>query len=187
MRQIFWVVLGLAVISPVIFWYQGSRQPKTDTLEGAGIRLTNRPTAFCPEKAKVVAVKTGRAESIHFDGEAVIAGCDAIRLPTDQLNEAVEYQIFVSIDGARAFRAIASGPIEAYLSFPIQVGDTNSDNVINEVDLRGVQAALGKIDAEAGRFDVDGDKEVTILDYSLVITNQGAGVSRPDGKLWGAV
>lgn len=187
MRLILWFVLGLAVITSAYLWYQSTKQVESSQTVGAGIHLTNRPSSFCPDSARVVAVKTGQATSIHFDGEAVIASCDSLRLPTEQLQESVEYQIFVSIDGVRAFRVVAAGPITTYLPFPIQVGDTNNDNVINEVDLRGVKAVLGKKGADAGLFDVDGDKEVTILDYSLVLTNQGAGVSRPDGKLWSAI
>jgi len=188
MRQILWIVLGLAVIAPVVFWYQGQRgQSDSTAVAGASIHLTNRPASFCPETARVIAIKTAQAETIHFDGEATIASCDLVRLPTERLNEAVEYQLFVSIAGARAFRVIAAGPIVTSVDFPIQVGDTNADNVINEVDLRAVQGALGKDEPEATLFDVDQDKAVTILDYSLVVTNQGAGVARPDGKLWGAL
>lgn len=187
MRQIVMIILGLAIIAPVLFWFQGQRDVADTAISGAGIRLTNRPASFCPEEARVVAVKTTAPETVHFDGQAVIAGCDAIRLPAERLAEALEYQIFVLVDGAKAFRLVAAGPITTYIDFPIQVGDTNADNVINEVDLKVVQAALGEPNQAGQPADVDGDNKVTILDYSLVTTNQGAGAARPDGKLWEAL
>lgn len=186
MRQILWLVLALAVVAPVAFWYQTQRQPAEDALTGAGIVLTNRPTTYCPKTAKVVAIKTSQPNAIHFEGNALVAGCDAVRLPTESLNEAVEYQVFVLVERARAFRVVLSGPVTSYQSFPIQLGDINGDNTVNEADQASVRSALTKPEHYLAALDVDGDQKITVLDYSLVVVNQGVGVDRPDGKLWGA-
>lgn len=186
MRHFVWTLLVLAVMAPVVLWYLNSTRTPVIKNEGATLALTNRPATFCPNTARVVAAKTSSIPAVHFEGEAVIADCYSVKLPTEQLTEAVEYQLFVYIPGARAFRVVVPGPINTAINAPIQLGDVNSDNVINEIDARGVESALGQSTIQS-EFDVDGDGKVTVLDYSLVQVNQGAGVERPDGKLWEAI
>ncbi len=182
MRHFVWAVLILSVATPVAIWFIQGGRDATGQRESATLSLSNRPSRFCPETAKVVAVKTATPTTVHFEGQTTVRQCEIISLPIDQLSEPIEYQIFVQIDRALAFRAVVTGPVRT-LSMPIQLGDVTGDNTINEDDIRELERGLGQAEL-AAQLDIDGDKEVTILDYALVRLNQGAGVSRPDGKLW---
>jgi hypothetical protein len=157
--------------------------PETVTA-GTGIRLTNRPASYCPTAAQVVIVKSASSTIPEFDELVAITNCDEISLPTSALNLPVEYQLYVLAPNARALRVLAVGPVASFLSAPIQLGDTNEDNVINEADQRFIEARIGQTSLDALAADIDGDATVTILDYSLVATNQGAGYARPDQKPW---
>lgn len=184
MRRMLWLLLGVIVLVLLAYWYQGQQLKETVSVAGTGLRLTNRPTTFCPTSAQVVIVQTANPKTIDFDDDVAVANCDQVILEAGSLSGTVEYQLFVLVPGARALRVVAAGPILTLIDAPIQLGDTNDDNVINEVDQRFVEARIGQTSVEALAADVDGDRQVTILDYSLVATNQGAGQVRPDQKPW---
>lgn len=184
MRRISWLILVVLVVVALGYWYQAQRPPVSDAPAGAGLRLTNRPATFCPTTARVVILRTPAAPSLQFDQEVAVTNCEHILLDQSLLADPVEFQLFAYVTGTKALRAVAAGPITSLIDAPIQVGDTNNDNVINEVDQRFVELRIGQTGAAALDADVDGDSQVTILDYSLVATNQGAGQLRPDNKQW---
>ncbi len=184
MRRILWLGILVLVATPVLIWYQGQRTVGQESVVGAGVRLTNRPPKFCPKTAKVVVATAAQPAVALFEGQAAVGGCELLTLPKENLNQAIEYQIFISIAGARAFRLIGAGPLTTFLDYPIQVGDVNDDNIINETDRQAVAIGLKDSQQAVDRLDVDNDGQLTVLDYSLVSLNQGAGVNRPDDKLW---
>lgn len=184
MRRFLWLLFGVVVVASLAYWYQGQQPDDTAVVAGTGLKLTNRPTTFCPTSVQVVIIQTSNPDSIGFDDEVAVENCDQVILSANSVAASGEYQIFVFIPGARALRVVVAGPISTLVDIPIQLGDTNEDNVINEVDQRFVEARIGQTSAEALAADVDGDAQVTILDYSLVATNQGAGQVRPDQKPW---
>jgi hypothetical protein len=177
-----WIItVALLVVAPVAIWWIGQRADTTAAPTPA-ILLGNMPPKNCPTAAEIVVTKDGEAGPLQ-EGMVEVKSCSLIELDTSMFGRSGTYNFYVALPTARPLVVTVAGPVQGYVDATLQFGDVDGNFVIDRNDQRQVESALAGQSIVEGA-DVDNDGTVTVLDYALVTLNQGAGVSRPDGRPW---
>lgn len=168
---------------------------KLKNLNQGEIILGGLPERYCPKEAQLLIV-AGRPLPRHIlpsinqektrvtDRSIPIADCRRVDLRVILGKKEAVYQVYLKLPRALAFQLNVSWPTRKTVYYYPPLGDLDDNNLINDQDLELVKNEL--FSTAAPTSDLDGDQQVTVLDYNLVRLNQQAGESRPDGQPWRA-
>jgi len=176
---ILFIVLGVAIF----YGWRLLRPASTPPVASPAIKVTNRPVRYCPTTAQLIVARVVQSSKVQvvFDETIPVRNCDTIPLAQPDLQRPGDFRVYVKLPKARAFQLAMTAPLVTQVTHPLQLGDVNNDNVIDQTDISLVEVGLK---TKAADVDLDNDGASTVLDLSLTRLNQGIGVARPDDRAW---
>ena len=176
-------ILGFLLIIAIIVLYFYVIQNKSAF--APKLVLSNLPANYCPSKVEVAIENTTSKIS---DKDMDISNCDNIAISSILPTANGQYTLKVKLPQALAFKMNFSVPLNADLQYFIQLGDANSDNIIDGQDLTLINEYMFlKTDKETAvikKIDLDNDGIIGVSDYSIASQNQGVGVLKIDNSAW---